>query len=142
MTGRDVPDLTVAELEQIREATLRTYEGGDEQYETLPPHLLKVVEGDGGLIHMIDLAIERTRVLNQLRIDIQQEYAAIHAKQQRDAERIRELEVTLQAGEWVFTATDVAAASLRDSSVISPEAYERMQEAIARARQRRENTNG
>lgn len=118
MTGRDVPDLTVAELEQIREATLRAYEGGDEQYDTLPPHLLKVVEGDGGLVNMIDLAIERTRQLDALRAQTQQDYAAIYAKQLRDRERITELEAR--------------AAILPDST---------FREAIARARQRRENPN-
>ncbi|TDP29886.1 hypothetical protein [Nocardia ignorata] len=88
----DTPDLTVAELEQIRNATLRTYEGGDEQYNTLPPHLLKVVDGDGGLVHMIDLAILRTRQLDALRAQVQQDYAAIHAKQQRDQALIDALE--------------------------------------------------
>ena len=121
----DVPDLTIAELEQIRDATLRTYEGGDEQYETLPPHLLKVVEGDGGLVNMIDLAIHRTRQLEALRTQVQQDYAAIHAKQQRDHERILALEACVTA--------------------IAPGVVDQIREnadAIARARQRREEPNG
>ncbi|MFC4128960.1 hypothetical protein [Nocardia rhizosphaerae] len=154
----DVPDLTIAELEQIREATLRTYEGGDEQYDTLPRRLRELTVPDGGLINMIDLAILRTRQLEALRAQTQEDYAAIRAKQQRDAERIRELEVTLPAGEWVFTAADVEAAKPTgggvDYTIVAPGALAKMladdentmsprfREAIARARQRRENPDG
>lgn len=153
----DVPDLTIAELEQLREATLRAYEGGDEQYATLPPHLLKVVEGDGGLINMIDLAIARTRVLNQLRIDIQQEYAAIHAKQQRDAAQISDLENLVHEYHkaLMVTADEAASATISgvDCTIVPPGTIAKMRaenpgptpefrEAIARARQRREDTNG
>ncbi len=162
----DAPDLTVAELEQIRDATLRTYEGGDEQYETLPPHLLKVVDGDGGLVNMIDLAIHRTRQLEALRAQEQQDYAAIHAKQQRDHERIAELSALVDANRRAYktalgiteetvwadgdmTITREHPASGVDRTIVPPGTIAKMRaenpgptasfrEAIARARQRRE----
>lgn len=128
----DVPDLTVAELELIRDATLRAYQGGDEEYDTLPQHLLDVVVPDGGLVNMIDLAIRRTCQLEYLRTQVQQDYAAIHTKQQRDAERIAALEkhVTL------FPA------GAREEMLNHDEPLpQRMRDAIARARQRREEPN-
>ncbi|WP_043654585.1 hypothetical protein [Nocardia thailandica] len=139
----DSPDLTVTELERIREATLRTYEGGDEQYDTLPPHLRKVVDGDGGLVNMIDLAIARTKQLEALRAETQQNYAAIHAKQQRDQALIDELKKAARAVYGVGV----------DRTIVPPGTIARMRaentgpspefrEAIARARQRREETNG
>ncbi len=151
----DAPDLTVAELEQIRDATLRTYEGGDEQYNTLPPHLLNVVDGDGGLVNMIDLAISRTRQLEALRAQVQQDYAAIHAKQQRDQARIAELETALSgvvehheafltrlsASDYItFVPPGVLEQMLDPDTENGPSP--RFREAIARARQRREEPNG
>ncbi len=128
----DVPDLTVAELELIRDATLRTYEGGDEQYNILPPHLLDVVVPDGGLITMIDLAILRTQQLDAARAEAQRNYAAVHGKQQRDAAHIAELEkhVTL-------VPPGALEQMLADEAGPSPQ----FREAIARARQRREEPN-
>ncbi|MFD6400716.1 hypothetical protein [Nocardia sp. NPDC060249] len=153
----ETPDLTVAELEQIRDATLCTYEGGNEQYNTLPPHLLALVIPDGGLVNMIDLAIRRTRQLEALRAETQQAYAAIHTKQQRDAAQIGDLEnlvheyhkalMVVTGGDEKATATNSGV----DYTIVAPGALAKMLadedtepppkllEAIARARQRREN---
>lgn len=113
----DTPDLTVAELEQIRDATLRTYEGGDEQYNTLPPHLLKVVDGDGGLIHMIDLAIRRTKERDQIAADAAPFFAS----------------------EYITLVRPGTLAKMRAEKAWPSRSF---REAIARARQRRENPNG
>lgn len=122
----DVPDLTVAELERLRKVTLDTYMGADEsEYDKLPEHVQEFAAGDGGLVNMIDLAIHRTRQLEALRTQVQQDYAAIHAKQQRDHERILALEACVTA--------------------IAPGVVDQIREnadAIARARQRREEPNG
>lgn len=150
MTGYEVPDLSVAELEQLRAATLRTYEGGDEQYNALPQYLRGLAAGDGGLIHMIDLAIRRTRQLDAVRAQVQQDYTAIHAKQQRDNVRILALESCVtaiapgvldriyenSAVDRTAVAPGALAKMLADDDTEPPP---KLREAVARARQRREN---
>ncbi|MFD3594383.1 hypothetical protein ACFWU5_16790 [Nocardia sp. NPDC058640] len=158
MTVDELLALTAGDLELFYEATRRRYMGGDSEYDSLPAHVRGLAEPDGGLLAIIQLAHHRTRELERVREQMQQDYTAISAKQQRDAERIHALEATLQKGEWVFAAADVAAAkptgSGVDRTIVAPGALAKMladtdtdpppklREAIARARQRRENPNG
>ncbi|MFC4373274.1 hypothetical protein ACFO5K_04095 [Nocardia halotolerans] len=161
MTGHEATDLTITDLEQLRKVTLDTYLGADESaYHTLSAHLQAIAAGDGGLINMIDLAILRTRQLEALRAQVQQDYAAIHTKQQRDAAQIRDLEdlvheyhkalMDVTGGDQEATATKGGV----DYTIVAPGALAKMladgestmsprfREAIARARQRRENPDG
>ncbi|WP_043661409.1 hypothetical protein [Nocardia thailandica] len=104
----DTPDLTVAEFEQIREATIQH------------SYTCAIDLDFGRLVDVVNLAIARTKQLGALRAETQQNYSAIHAKQQRDAERIRQLEVTLSAGEWVFSTADVEKVLADGLSSITP----------------------
>ncbi|MEV6219839.1 hypothetical protein [Nocardia sp. NPDC051833] len=183
MTVDELLALTADELEQFYDSTRRTYEGGDEEYNTLPARLRELSIPDGGLLSMIQLAHHRTRELERLRAQVQQDYAAIHGKQQRDQARIAELEQHLReegaiAGrlqdqlraacadgaanrDRVTELEELIAANHEaylnaigvDRTIVPPGTIAKMRaentgpspsfrEAIARARQRRENPDG
>lgn len=158
MTVDELLALTADELEQFYDATRRTYEGGDEEYNTLPTHLRELSIPDGGLLAMIQLAHHRTRELERLRAQVQQDYAAIHTKQQRDEAQISDLNALVHQYHEALMAVighadEKAVTDAVDRTIVPPGTIAKMRaenpgptpefrEAIARARQRRDNTNG